>query len=144
MRLTRLQCILKPPQLIQTAEPKGLGRNTQTHAASKATIEDIEAAVGLQTQQEELTGLIGRECQRDTVIRHPRRELARGGQLKARSLGILCGGSVVHGYHDQGSTQIVAIVLFARAKPTSAAYSMGRNRYGGEIGHAVTATGWRL
>ena len=93
MRLAGRQHVVEPPELVERREIELAAVRAEAHGPVEGALEDGEAAVGLEAEQEELAGLIGGEGQGQPLLGHPGGELARGRDLEARFARRLAGCS---------------------------------------------------
>lgn len=76
VELARRQRVFEPPKLEDRTEPKCLAIAIQTHTTIEGAFEHRHPPIGLQAEEEELTRLIGREGQAETLLGQPGREMA--------------------------------------------------------------------
>ena len=73
--LTGLQRIFETPELIQRRHPQRLAVTPQTEAAIEGPLEQRQSAIGLRTDQKELSRLVSRKRQAQLLLCQPGGEL---------------------------------------------------------------------
>src|SRR5262249_50876646 len=99
-------------KLKERGHPQPLSVAPQAHAAVESALEDGEPAVGLNADQKEFPGLVGGECEADTLLGQPVGKLAGGVDFQLR-LGWRHGQSLV-----ARSFRKAASILRANADPS--------------------------